>query len=80
MVCGIVCKVLKFEPDRTVRSENLESLIFAVLFPLRTALCEKCRKPLERRSNRTVLRTIAGFKGSHGSIFLLYLAGKLICP
>ena len=35
-------------------------------------------KPLKPRLNRTVLRTVAGFRGSHGSIFLLYLAGKLI--
>ena len=35
-------------------------------------------KSLELRSNRTVLRTVAGFRGLHGSIFLLYLAGKPI--
>ena len=35
-------------------------------------------KLLEPRSNRTVLRTVAGFRGSHVSIFLLYLAEKLI--
>ena len=35
-------------------------------------------KPLKPRSNHTVLRTVADFRGSHGSIFLLYLAGKQI--
>ena len=35
-------------------------------------------KPLELRSSRTVLRIVAGFRGLHGSIFLLYLAGKPI--
>ena len=35
-------------------------------------------KSLEPQSNRTVLRTVAGFKGSHGSIFLQYLVGKQI--
>ena len=69
-----------WNPNRTIRSDrkNLEPLIFAVLLTLRTVLCEKCMKPLEPRSNRTVLRTMTGFRGSHGSIFLQYLAGKLI--
>ena len=35
-------------------------------------------KSLEPQSNRTVLRTVAGFRGLHGSIFLQYLAGKQI--
>ena len=35
-------------------------------------------KPLKPQSNCTVLRTVAGFRGSHGSIFLQYLAGKQI--
>ena len=69
-----------WNPDRTVRSDRKTSnrSFFAVLLPLRTALCEKCMKPLELRSKCTILRTVAGFRGSHGAIFLLYLAGKLI--
>ena len=35
-------------------------------------------KPLKPRSNHTVLRTVADFRGSHGSIFLQYLVGKQI--
>ena len=35
-------------------------------------------KLFEPRLNPTVLRTMAGFRGSHDSIFLLYLAGNLI--
>ena len=66
------------DPDRTVRSDqvNREPLIILGLLDLRTSLCEKCMKPFEPRSNSIVLRTMAGFRGSHGSIFLQYLAGK----
>ena len=66
--------------DWTVRSDrvNHKPLIIPGLLDLRTSLCEKCMKPLESRSNRTVLRTMVGFRGSHGSIFLQYLAGKQI--
>ena len=35
-------------------------------------------KPLKLWSNHTVLRTVADFRGSHGSLFLLYLARKQI--
>ena len=35
-------------------------------------------KPLELQSNRMVLRTVTGFRGSHDSISLQYLAGKQI--
>ena len=73
-----LCKVLKPEPNRTVRPEKPQTTHLAVLLTLRTALCEKCMKPLEPWSNRTVLRTVASFRGSHGSIFSLYLARKLI--
>ena len=68
------------DPDRTVRFDpiNREPLVIPVLLALRTFLYEKCMKPLKPQSNCTVLRTVAGFRGSHGSIFLQYLAGKQI--
>ena len=66
--------------DRTVQSDpvNREPLIILVLLALRICLDEKCMKPLESWSNRAVLRTVAGFRGSHSPIFLQYLAGKQI--
>ena len=65
-------------PNWTVQSDRVNHipLIILGLLDLRTSLCEKCIKPLEPWSNCMVLRTMAGFRGSHGSIFLQYLAGK----
>ena len=68
------------DPNQIVWSDpvNHELLVIPVLLALRTFLCEKCMKSLELWSNCTVLRTVAGFKGSHGSLFLQYLAEKQI--
>ena len=76
----MICCTRFWNPDRTIQSdwENLEPLIFTFLLTLKTSLYEKCMKPLKPRSNRTILRTMASFRGSHGSILLLYLARKLI--
>ena len=57
-------------PDRTIRSDqvNREPSIITVLLVLRTSLREKSMKPLKPRLDRMVLRTVAGFQGSLGSL------------
>ena len=71
------------EPKFTI-SHTKFILIFSLLEAARALhvqpmlVCEKCMKPLESWSIHTVLRTVAGFRGLHDSIFLLYLVGKKI--